>query len=215
MVKNIFKEIDKDFKYKYGLTFNTNLLPPNFNKYKLIIWDEIDHKNIIINNSIKYLDFSHSTFVIIESLDNQIYLYIGGVEYLIKKSILFFPILIGTHNVCIGLIPNIKIYTSSIFELDNNYHIESKKLFNILVTFNSIYFNIYDKNYKNILVSRYGMYGYTTKKNLEFVDENILYSRIENDLKDKNYDINLIYNEIYFIDKYIQSDIIKIVKENC
>lgn len=214
MIKNIFNEIDKKINDKYGLTFNTNSLPPNFNKYKLINLDEIDDKNIIIYNSIKYLNFPQSCFVLIESIDEQIILFISGVEYFIKKSMLFFPILIGGHKVQIGLTPNIKIYSSSIFELDNNYDIESKKLFNILVSFNSKYFNIYDENNKNILISRYGMYGYTPKINLEFVDENILYHKIENDLKDKNCDNKLIYDEIYFIDKYIQSDIIKIVKEN-
>jgi hypothetical protein len=214
MIKNIFDKIDKDIKDKYGLTFNTNSLPPNFNKYKLINLDEIDDKNIIINNSIKYIDFPLSCFVLIESLDEQIILFIGGMDCFIKKSRLFFPILIGVHKVQIGLTPNIKIYSSSIFELDNNYDIESKKLFNILVSFNSKYFDIYDENYKNILVIRYGMYGYIPKINLEFVDENILYNKIENDLKYKNYDTKLIHNEIYFIDKYIQSEIIKFVKDN-
>ena len=89
MIKNIFNELDRDIIKNYELKFNTSSLPVNFNKYQLVDFHEIDEKKIKIINSIKYVDFTCSAFVVIESLCNQIYLHIGETEYVIKKSRIF------------------------------------------------------------------------------------------------------------------------------
>jgi hypothetical protein len=216
---NIYQfENEKDVKLNYyfgikfnnGIKFNTSLIPPNFHNYQLMNLNLINEKDIRIINLIKYLDFSFSTFIVIESPNNQINLIIGGIKYTVTKSILFFPILIGFHKVSVGLTPDIKIYTSSVFDLKNNYNEESHKLFNFLISFNTIFFDIYDDVCQELLVFRWGMYGYIRNEiDLEYLDESKFYLNTQNEFAKKNYTNDMINNEIFFIDKYVQSDILK------
>ena len=213
-------QISSDFSKKYILKFNSLLLPINFEKYKLINLETIDMKNSIIINDIKYLNFPYSTFVVIESSIEPIYLYIGGSEYLVKNNRIFLPVLIGAHRVDIGLTKEIKIYTISIFETDLLYDLESKHLFQILTLFTSIDIDIdiYDNdNYYNNLIykngiycSHYSLYKFSNKQ----IDENIVYYEIEKELTNKNIDHNTILSEIFFIDKYVQSDIFRFYNNN-
>jgi hypothetical protein len=207
-----------DFYKKYILKFNISSLPVNFHKYKLINLEEINLENLLLLNGIRYLNFPYSTFVVIESIEEQIYLYLGGNEYLIKKNRIFLPVLISAHRVDIGLTKDIKIYAISIYETDLNYDLESKHLFGILTSFSFIYFDtkvlaISNNNY-NYLVFGCGLYGHINKVPDKQIDENIVYYDIEKELIKKNIDHNTIYSEIFFIDKYVQSDIFKFYENN-
>lgn len=207
-----------DFYKKYILKFNISSLPVNFHKYKLINLEEINLENLLLLNGIRYLNFPYSTFVVIESIEEQIYLYLGGNEYLVKKNRIFLPVLIGAHRVDIGLTKDIKIYAISIYETDLNYDLESKHLFSILTSFSFIYFDtkvlaISNNNY-NYLVFGYGLYGHINKVPDKQIDENIVYYDIEKELIKKNIDHNTIYSEIFFIDKYVQSDIFRFYENN-
>jgi hypothetical protein len=216
--------ISIDFSKKYILIFNSSSLPINFDKYKLINLKTIDMKNLITMNEIKYLNFPYSGFVVIESLIEQIYLYIGGTQYLVKKNRIFLPVIIGAHRIDIGLTKDIKIYTISIFETDLLYDLESNHLFNILTLFTTIDLDIVthicngnnnDYNNRKNLIFRCGMYGCCSLYELtnKQIDENIIYYKIEKELTKKNIDHNTILSKIFFIDKYVQSDIFRFYED--
>lgn len=214
-LSNIYNKFSNDFTIK----FNPLSLPIDFYKYELLDFDKIDKKNFIIKNSMKYITFQKSTFIVIESIDEDINICIGNEELVIKNKRLFLPIFVGTHAMYIGITQNIKIFTISIYMNDDNFSEYSNKLFNLLLACGNIYFDIgitrkfYDNN--NIsLIFYHGLFLVTSYDQIEIngIDENKFYYKIENEFINDGICNNVIYSEIYFIDNNIQSDIFKFCK---
>lgn len=206
------KKYSSELYKKYYLSFDTNKLPLDFDKWIQLDIQQYDLiKNTYHNTNCLFLNEYY--YVVIEAKMN-FNMYFGGIKYEFEKGLKYLPAFPVHHNVQIDITPEIKIYIEpNIYNrikinkiaYDFKYY-PSNELHSLLNNFPHMYenFNINDENNINYIMSFYHGISTIAHKNCQKnINENEFYLEIEKDKDNQNY-------PIYLYDKYIQYEFFKI-----
>lgn len=193
------------FNKEYVIEFNTNSLPIDWNN-----WIVLNEKSINLKMDSKgYYCLDSFKFVVVDSLNENFEFIIGGVSHLFEKGCKHIPIFGGIHSVRIRIKKGLKIFYNPDeylidFDKDNSF-------WYFLCNFCVIYKNLqsYNTNGKQ-LIKHHGIYGYC--KILNYVSLSSVDSFYYNFININK--IDSFENVIYYIDQFIQYDIIKIYETN-
>lgn len=203
------------FNKEYIIEFNTNSLPIDWNNWIMLNEKAINSKI----DSKEYYCLDDFKFVVIESFNDDFEFIIGGISYLFEKGRKHIPIFYGVHSMRIKIKKGLKIFynpaeylidfngkNNTIITKANCYE-KDNSFWYFLCYFCVIYKNLKSHNIDDKqFVKKWGMYGYDKISNCinsSFVDS--FYNDFANINKIDNFE-----NVIYFIDQFIQHDIIKI-----
>lgn len=190
----------------YAIKFNAKFIPSDFDK-----WNKLDTSGYE-KNSILKLNYYKS--IIIKSKEEHILLQIGGCNSIIKQNLIYFPFFPLYHEINLTLSPNIDIYTNPICKFNENTGLNKIMIYNCIIFCGLEIIDVEtNKPIETIkyLLSADGMCGLTMKKYIEFDIEKFYYE-YEKVNEENNIDKEKIVENIYLIDKYYQSDAIKICK---
>lgn len=190
----------------YAIKFNAEFVPLDFDK-----WIKLDTSGYEKNSVLKLNQYFS---IIIKSKEEHILLRIGGINFVIKQNLIYFPFFPLHHEIKLTLSPNIDIYTNPICEFNENTGLNKIMIHNwtIFCGLNIID----DETNKPIETNKYllsadGMCGLTMKKYID-MDIEKFYYEYEKVNEENNIDKEKIIENIYLIDKYYQLDAIKICK---
>lgn len=229
--KEIISKVNNKCLQKYVVEFNTNSLPIDWNQ-----WILLDEKIINLNlNTNGYFSLDKFGFVVIESFDEDFELEMGGNCMVFEKGRKYIPIFCGCYCAFIKINKGLKIFIGPGYADDfnniNSYCWTGKHhndidinivlngdirggnhLWYFLANFSVIYKNLNLKNNELVQVNNHfgmssGMYGNVTNRfsNYNFISIDDFYSdyiKLANGLEDV----------VYFLDEFVQCDIIKILK---
>jgi hypothetical protein len=208
--------IKKEIYKKYYISFDTDKLPINFEK-----WIELDFNTIKLKTkySIENLLFLNQYYHVVIDSKSDFYMEFGGCNYTFTAGIKYLPTFPLYHEVLIKITSDIKIFVEpNIYnyvqiqknkynyeyecDMEFEYDYELKKIFRC---FKYKYDNLNIIDGKRNIFSDV-LYSLSISKIIENnSDENELYFDLENN--NYEYLINII-------DKYVQYDFIKIYKLN-
>ncbi len=218
--------INKFNKNNYIIKFDTESIPPNFNKWKKLDLDkeleDLDKikKSYSKDNKLVYykdlLLLNRYKSVLIKSTNSDILEFdMYGTSHKMENKQVYFIFFPEYHDCFIKInCPNdIEVYVPD----DTNELIEIQKLYEL---FKKDYIILLDKiNNENQFLIGSGMIGsahhHLNEYNLIVIDENKFYYELEQFEKDANVNFDEIsFNEkITILDKYIQNDILKICQK--
>lgn len=208
--------IDTDTIYKkYIVKFNINSMPLDFETANWKLYDKTNKNLIKKSDGTKLIELK-GQFFIIESLEQDIMLELGGQVFYTGLTKIYLPCLYSFLGVFIKLTDNINIYELRIdSDISNNIKLlDNQSDFFTFITSFPIFFEDLTYNKTNSKpIFYHGMYGFDDSKfyNLDCnAIDNIFFNDLIKCVKDE--DKEYIDDIIYFIDKYIQYDIIKIVQ---
>jgi hypothetical protein len=209
-IKNIYST---ELYKKYHLSFDTDKLPLDFDKWIQLDIKENDLKKVQKHTDSNFLFLNEYYYVVIEA-KNNFNMHIGGIEYKIEKGLKYFPTFPKYHNFYVEITGETNIYIDpSIFDrvkvkkIPYDYeYFPDNELFTLLNNFQYSYKNLnfidnLDEYLDEHLVVVHDVCGILPKNKIKYVGENELYLDIEKN--NKNY-------PIYLYDKYIQYEFIKI-----
>jgi hypothetical protein len=137
-------------------------------------------------------------FVVIESFEENFSMSFGEKFYFIEKGRKYIPIKYGFHDVYIRSSKNLKIYIEPNYKY-KDYSPYFNNLYRFLNKYTVIYCNLKLIDNTNFYLIGWNMYELSDKP-IKSIDENKFYYEY---IKYFNMHDSL-YDEIYFIDKYIQ-----------
>lgn len=229
MKKEFIFEANYKCLEKYLIEFNTNSLPIDWDK-----WILLDEKIINLNlDSNGYFSLDDFGFVVIESFDEDFELQMGGKYLAFEKGRKYIPIFSGCHFANIKIKQGLKIFFGPGYSVDFNNinsYCWTKKHHDDIDMNIVLYGDIRGGNYLWYFLSKFGIiYKNFNLKNNELTQVNNYFITIAGlygciNLLTKFISVEDFYSDyiklangledvVYFIDEFVQYDIIKILEK--
>lgn len=230
-------EVFKKYSNKYFISFDTNKLPIDFDKWiklenNMFTYDykNISKKsNIDIFKNFNWLFLNQYYYVVVES-KSDFYMSCGSAIYKFEKGIKYLPIFPHYHDIYLKITSDVNVFIEPdiydyfvIKKNKFNYNYEPKQeLFNLLTDFQFMYSNLNFTSVKNLNnedINNYVNQNKTCEHKL--VIENGMMTTLIYEMYNKNIDENELYLNLEMngcdflintIDKYVQYEFIKFYK---